>query len=75
MVGESFASGTHGAAPLWLIDQVFSMNPAMAHTIVAPGFFADAYLLPIGMAVHLGVCLGCLATAEPRHPPMRISPE
>jgi NAD(P)H dehydrogenase (quinone) len=39
----------------WLIDQVFSMTPGVAHTIVAPGFFADAYLLPIGMAVHLGV--------------------
>lgn len=52
----------------WLIDQVFSMNPGMAHTIIAPGFFADAYLLPIGMAVHLGVCpwmFGDSRTAPP----------
>lgn len=52
----------------WLIDQVFSMNPGMAHTIIAPGFFAEAYLLPIGMAVHLGVCpwmFGDSRTAPP----------
>ncbi len=52
----------------WLIDQVFSMTPGMAHTVVAPGFFADAYLLPIGMAVHLGVCpwmFGDSRTAPP----------
>jgi len=39
----------------WLVDRLFSMTPGVAHTIVAPGFFADAYLLPIGMAVHLGI--------------------
>ena len=39
----------------WLVDQVFSMTPGVAHTILAPGFFADNYLLPIGMAAHLGV--------------------
>lgn len=39
----------------WLVDQVFSMTPGVAHTIVAPGWFADNYLLPIGMAAHLGV--------------------
>ncbi len=31
------------------------MTPGVAHTILAPGFFADSYLLPIGMAAHLGV--------------------
>ena len=31
------------------------MTPGIAHTIVNPGFFADDYLLPIGLAAHLGV--------------------
>jgi hypothetical protein len=31
------------------------MTPGVAHTIVNPGFFADAYLLTIGLAAHLGV--------------------
>src|SRR6266404_6046958 len=39
----------------WLVDQVFAMTPGVAHTILAPGWFADGYLLPIGMAAHLGV--------------------
>ena len=29
---------------LWLVDRLFSMTPGVAHTIVRPGFFADAYL-------------------------------
>jgi uncharacterized protein YbjT (DUF2867 family) len=39
----------------WLVDRVFSMTPGVAHTLVAPGFFAEGYLLPIGMAAHLGI--------------------
>src|ERR1700721_3535191 len=39
----------------WLVDRLFSMTPGVAHTIVNPGFFADAYLQTIGMAAHLGV--------------------
>ena len=39
----------------WLVDRVFSMSPAIAHTIVNPGFFADAYLAMIGLAAHLGI--------------------
>ena len=39
----------------WLVDRLFAMISGVAHTIVAPGFFADAYLLPIGLAAHLGV--------------------
>jgi len=39
----------------WLIDHLFSMAPGIAHTIVNPGFFADDYLLPIGLAAHLGM--------------------
>jgi NAD(P)H dehydrogenase (quinone) len=39
----------------WLIDRLFSMTSGVAHTIVNPGFFADAYLSPIGLAAHLGL--------------------
>ena len=40
---------------LWLIDRLFSMTPGVARTIVNPGFFADAYLVTIGLATHLGI--------------------
>ena len=39
----------------WLVDRLFPMIPGVAHTIVRPGFFADAYLATIGYAAHLGV--------------------
>ena len=39
----------------WLVDRLFSMTPGVAHTVVNPGFFADAYLLTIGLAAHLGI--------------------
>jgi NAD(P)H dehydrogenase (quinone) len=39
----------------WLVDRLFSMTPGVAHTIVNPGFFADAYLQTIGLSAHLGV--------------------
>lgn len=39
----------------WLIDQLFSMTPGVAHTIVNPGFFAHDYLVPIGLAANLGL--------------------
>jgi NAD(P)H dehydrogenase (quinone) len=39
----------------WLVDQLFSMTPRVAHTIVRPGFFADSYLVTIGAAAHLGI--------------------
>src|SRR5262249_27972541 len=39
----------------WLVDHLFAMTPGVAHTLLRPGFFADAYLLPLGMAAHLGV--------------------
>ena len=32
----------------WLVDRLFSMTPGVAHTIVRPGFFADAYLVMMG---------------------------
>src|SRR5579872_5120332 len=40
---------------LWLADRMFSMMPGIAHTTVRPGFFADAYLVPIALAAHLGI--------------------
>ncbi|HEY4443056.1 MAG TPA: NmrA family NAD(P)-binding protein [Steroidobacteraceae bacterium] len=40
---------------LWLVDRLFSMTPGVAHTILRPGFFADAYLVLTGFAAHLGV--------------------
>src|SRR6202521_3118089 len=40
---------------LWLVDRLFSMMPGMAHTIVNPGFFADDYLVTIGLSAHLGI--------------------
>src|ERR1700724_2632545 len=39
----------------WLVDRLFSMTPGVAHTIVNPGIFADAYLAMTGFAAHLGV--------------------
>ena len=39
----------------WLVDRLFSMMPGVAHTVVRPGIFADAYLATIGSAVHLGI--------------------
>lgn len=39
----------------WLVDRLFSMMPGVAHTIVRPGFFADAYLELTGVAANLGV--------------------
>jgi len=39
----------------WLIDRLFSMTPGVAHTIVNPGFFADPYLVTIGLAAQLGI--------------------
>jgi uncharacterized protein YbjT (DUF2867 family) len=39
----------------WLADRLFSMTPGVAHTIVRPGFFADAYLVLTGVAANLGV--------------------
>ena len=39
----------------WLADRLFSMTPGVAHTIVNPGFFADNYLVTIGLAAHFGI--------------------
>jgi uncharacterized protein YbjT (DUF2867 family) len=39
----------------WLVDRLFSMLPGVTHTIVNPGFFADGYLLTLGLAAHMGI--------------------
>lgn len=39
----------------WLADRLLPMVPGVSHTIVRPGFFADAYLATIGLAAHAGV--------------------
>jgi NAD(P)H dehydrogenase (quinone) len=39
----------------WLVDRLFSMTPGVAHTIVNPGIFADAYLSMTGFAANLGI--------------------
>src|SRR5579872_2896204 len=39
----------------WLVDRLFAMTPGVAHTIVRPGIFADAYLGTIGLAANLGI--------------------
>jgi NAD(P)H dehydrogenase (quinone) len=39
----------------WLVDRLFSMMPGVTHTVVNPGFFADTYLVTIGMAAHFGI--------------------
>jgi uncharacterized protein YbjT (DUF2867 family) len=39
----------------WLVDRWFPMIPRVAHTIVNPGFFADAYLVTIGLSANLGI--------------------
>src|SRR5438552_5864284 len=39
----------------WLVDRLFSMTPGVAYTVLNPGFFAEVYLVTIGMAANLGV--------------------
>ncbi|MFL5575581.1 MAG: NmrA family NAD(P)-binding protein [Gemmatimonadaceae bacterium] len=52
------ASPSHPALmtrQLWLVDRLFSMTPGIGHTIVRPGYFADAYLALTGLAARVGV--------------------
>jgi uncharacterized protein YbjT (DUF2867 family) len=39
----------------WLVDRLLSMTPGVAHTIVRPGFFADAYMVTMGLSAHIGI--------------------
>src|SRR6201988_4918123 len=52
----------------WLVDRLFSMTPGVAHTIVRPGIFADAYLATIGSAVHIGI-FPCMSGNSRNAPP------
>ena len=57
-LGQWLASLTHPSLSTrrgWLMDQVFSMMPGVAHVRVNAGYFADNYLRLIGYAAHLGV--------------------
>src|SRR6516165_8922217 len=39
----------------WLVDRLFSMTPGVAHTIVRPGYFAEAYFVTMGSAANFGI--------------------
>jgi uncharacterized protein YbjT (DUF2867 family) len=39
----------------WLVDRLLSMMPGVAHTIVNPGFFADDYMVTMGLSANLGI--------------------
>jgi len=57
-LGQWLASPTHpslATRQAWLMDQVFSMMPGVAHVRVNPGHFADNYLRLIAYAAQLGV--------------------
>ena len=56
-MGQWLSSPAHpalGTRQTWLIDQMFSMVPGVAHTIVNPGMFADNFLRVIDFASLLG---------------------
>ena len=59
----------------WLVDRLFSSTPGLSHTVVNPGFFADAYLVTIGLAAHSASFPGCTAIAVMHHLRTRISRE
>jgi NAD(P)H dehydrogenase (quinone) len=57
-LGQWLASPAHpslSTRQAWLMDQVFSMMPGVAHVRVNPGYFADNYLRLIEYAAHLGL--------------------
>src|SRR5215468_6559740 len=39
----------------WLVDRLFSRIPGVAPTIVNPGFFADAYMVTMGLSANFGI--------------------
>src|SRR5580704_13151942 len=56
----------------WLIDRMFAVLPGIAHTVVAPGFFADSpYLEMMPFAAHLGV-LPLPVAGESRNAPPSV---
>ena len=57
-ISQWTASPSHPAIATrqhWLADELFKLLPDIAHTIVAPGYFADNYLRLIDFAAFLGV--------------------
>ena len=54
MAGEPLASLAHDPSALARRSAVLD-DAGVAHTIVNPGFFADDYLVTIGLAAHLGI--------------------
>jgi uncharacterized protein YbjT (DUF2867 family) len=57
-MGQWLSNPVHpalGTRQTWLIDQMFSMVPGVAHTIVNPGMFADNFLRVIDFASLLGI--------------------
>ena len=57
-MGQWLSNPVHpalGTRQTWLIDQMFSMVPGVAHTIVNPGMFADNFLRVIDFASLLNL--------------------
>lgn len=57
-LGQWLASPTHpslSSRQSWLMDEIFSMIPGVAHVRVNPGYFADNHLRLIGYAAQMGV--------------------
>ncbi len=57
-MGQWLSNPVHpalGTRQTWLVDQLFSMVPGIAHTIVNPGMFADNFLRVIDFASLLGI--------------------
>jgi uncharacterized protein YbjT (DUF2867 family) len=57
-LGQWLSNGNHPSLltrQTWLADQLFSMIPGTAHTIVNPGMFADNFLRVIDFAALLGI--------------------
>ena len=57
-MGQWLSNPVHpalGTRQTWLIDQMLSMVPGVAHTIINPGMFADNFLRVIDFASLLGI--------------------
>lgn len=58
VLSQWLAAPSHPASTTrqhWLADRLLGALPGMAHTRVAPGFFADNYLRTLPVAAQLGV--------------------
>lgn len=57
-LGQWLSSPNHpsvGTRRTWLTDQLFAWIPDVEHTIINVGWFADNYMLLLGIAAQLGV--------------------